>query len=152
MSEQNIAGRFLVGDGLQQSGVIRNDDEQHLGEIAYNAYCASGPSDPELFPWDELASTSQRRWIFAAQAVGSSVAQRFGAGGVIEPHRGFAIVGEPGPEIVTIPSGAQVYPRTFDTRRHKRVRLIDDDGTEWAGVLYVVESDTDGRVPAVREH
>ena len=86
MGEQNIAGHFVVGDGLQQ-------------------------------------------------------------GVVIEP--GMVVSGEPGPEIVTIPAGAQVYPRTFDTRRHKRVRLIDDDGTVWSGVLYAVESDTDGRVPAV---
>lgn len=50
------------------------------------------------------------------------------------------------------PASTAVELRTFDLKRHKRVRLIDDDGTEWAGVLYVVESDTDGRVPAVREH
>lgn len=146
MSEQNIAGRFVVGDGLQQGGVIKNDDEQHLGEVAYNAYCASGPRDPELFPWNELASPTQRRWIFASQAVGSSVAKRFGAGGMIE-HPGIAIVSEPAE--VYEPTRAKL--RTFDTRRHKRVRLIDDDGTEWAGVLYTVESDTDA-MPAVREH
>lgn len=89
----------------------------------------------------------------------ASIAGRFVVGdglqqvGVIESNGGWAITGgNDGPELVTLPAGEQVYPRTFDTKRHKRVRLIDGDGTEWAGVLYVVESDTDGRVPAVREH
>lgn len=48
--------------------------------------------------------------------------------------------------------GGVIEPRTFDTRRHKRIRLIDDDGAEWAGVLYAVDNDTDAKMPAVREH
>lgn len=54
MSEQNIAGRFVVGDGLQQGGVIEQGGLASTG----------GDNGPELLSdWPFTSEVDLRRFI-----------------------------------------------------------------------------------------
>lgn len=115
MSDEKIAGGFVMGDGLQQGG---NDDRaQDESQQPASHWTIS----PDLVKGPAVYPTFSRPWrvdiprYMTEEQARTMICE--------EVHRA-------------------LYPEQdgiVGAHRHRRIKQIDEDGTEWRGVLYPVD-------------
>lgn len=125
MSEnKGIAGQFVIGDGLQQGGVIEPGLVADNHDASEMIYTPVGSVVPARGFWDRLSET-----ISAVQA-DRQQSDKLRAMIREEVHNA-------------------LYPGgTISAHEHRRVEMSEESGVRWRGVLYRVDEEKPASVPS----